>query len=182
MASLAIGATLRLETDGPPEGKSVQDFQCQLAGPLGLVGDTLFWGTLKPNAALLALFIGFLLYGDSLAPLIAAIGFLFVFNILHLWIRWWGLKTGWRLGDRVLSALGKSPITTLKTWLPIEGAVLLGLVAGAVLRIGASQSWYAVAAVMAGGLWAWVGTQLRLSVPIVTAIPLIMLLIVGAFS
>jgi len=180
MASLALGATLRREIEGSPDAKSIQEFHCRLAGPLGLIGDTIFWGTLKPNAALLSLLIAFLWYGDSVTPLIAVTGFLFVFNVPHLWMRWWGLTKGWQLGDRVLSALGKPPITTLKRWFPIEGAILLGLVLGVILANGISQFWYAPTIVIAGGLWAWVGSKFHLSVPVVTAIPLVILLIAAS--
>jgi PTS system mannose-specific IID component len=181
LASLALGATLRREVEGSPDVKSIQDFHCHLSGPLGLIGDTLFWGTSKPNAALLSLLLAFLLYGDSVTPLIAAVGFLFVFNIPHLWMRWWGLVKGWQLGDRVLSALGKPPIIILKTWFPFEGAILLGLVGGAVFAHGFSQFWYAPLIVIGGALWAWMGSKLHFSVPAVAAIPLVILLIAACF-
>jgi PTS system mannose-specific IID component len=177
LASLAVGATLRREADGSPDQQSIQDFHNRLAGPLGLMGDTLFWGGWKPTCALLGVLISFILLGDSLAPLIAAAAFLLVYNYRHLWIRWWGLKTGYHLGDGVLRALDNRPFPRLQKQVPTEGAILLGLVSGAVLATGTSLSPWAAVTAIAGGLWAWVGNRLRFGAPLVVGIALAVMLV-----
>jgi PTS system mannose-specific IID component len=179
LASLAVGATLRRETEQPRDQASIQTFHLRLSGPFGLAGDSLFWRTIKPAYALLGLLISYILYGDSLAPVAAAAGFLFVYNTTHLWVRWWGLRKGWELGDKVLTVLGKPPLAHLQSHAAVEGAVLLGLVAGAVLITGTTMSLWAPVILMIGGILAWAGTMLRLSVPWVTGIALILLLISG---
>jgi PTS system mannose-specific IID component len=179
MASLAVGATLRRECDHPRDIDSIQEFHKTLAGPLGLVGDNLFWGTAKPAYALFGILISFILYGDKLAPAAAAVGFLTAYNAMHLWMRWWGLKTGWQYGDAVLTVLGKPSFVRLQPWTMAEGAVFLGLVSGAVLAMGFSLSPWIPLAVIAGGLWTWAGTTLRLPATWIVGFGLALLLLGG---
>jgi len=180
LASLALGATLRREDSRPRDTDSIQEFQQRLAGPLGLVGDSLFWKTAKPAAALFGMLVSYLLYGDSLSPLVSAVAFLLSYNVLHLKMRWWGLAKGWDLGDMVLTALGKPPITRELAWATTKGSLFLGLVAGAVVAAGASLSPWTLVAIIAGGLWTWAGSTLRLSVTWIVASALALLLIGGA--
>jgi PTS system mannose-specific IID component len=180
MASLAVGATLRRELDAPQDTDSIQEFYKRLAGPLGLVGDSLFWGSAKPAYALFGILISYILYGDSLAPIAAAAGFLIAYNSIHLWMRWWGLKTGWECGDSVLSVLRKPSFARLQPWTLTEGAVFLGLVAGAVCAIGLSMSPWILVAMIAGGLWTWAGTMLRLPATWIVGMALALLLLGGA--
>jgi len=180
VASLALGATLRREHDRPRDADAIKEFHQRLAGPLGLVGDLLFWKTAKPAAALFGILVSYLLYGDSLAPLVSAAAFLLSYNVLHLRIRWWGLKKGWELGDTVLSVLGKPPITRELAWATTKGALFLGLVLGAVAATAASLSPWTVISMVAGGLWTWACVALRLSVTWIVASALASLLIGGA--
>jgi PTS system mannose-specific IID component len=180
MASLAVGATLRREQDSPQDIDSIQEFHKTLAGPLGLVGDTLFWGTAKPAYALFGILISYILYGDSLAPISAAAGFLIAYNTVHLWMRWWGLKTGWEYGDAVLNVLGKPSFARLRPWTLTEGAIFLGLVTGAVCATGFSMSPWILVAMIAGGLWTWAGTIFRLSATWIVGLALALLLVGGA--
>lgn len=181
MASLAIGATLRREATNPQDRRSIQEFHNALAGPLGLVGDSLFWRTTKPACALLGIFISYIIYGDSLAPLAAAAGFLLVYNVTHLRIRWWGLQRGWELGDNVLAALREPLMVRLLKSATAEGAIILGMATAAIVATAATLSIWALIIMIAGGLWAWLGTQLRLPVTWVVAISVLVLLLGASF-
>ena len=181
LASLAVGATLRREVEGSPTRDEIMQFHNTLAGPLGLTGDSIFWSGWKPACALFGVLIGLMLTGASLAPALTVIGFLIAYNIPHFHIRWWGLVTGWELGDQVLTALRKQPIKRLQKLVPIEGAILLGLVVGVTLAAAASLSLTAAVAVVAGGLWSWIGTKLQLPIQWIVVIPLAVVLLMGCF-
>jgi mannose/fructose/N-acetylgalactosamine-specific phosphotransferase system component IID len=66
-----------------------------MGGAFGAVGDHVLWGTWRPFSALIALSVGVLVASPTRAWGIAAewwiVGFLVMFNAVHLWLRWRGL-------------------------------------------------------------------------------------------
>jgi PTS system mannose-specific IID component len=99
LASLAVGAAARAETDGVPPEK-IERLRSALAGPLGSLGDRLIWAGWLPACAA----IGLLLVALS-AGAWAVVVFLALYNLLHVWLRIWGLRAGWRTGVGVAGAL-----------------------------------------------------------------------------
>ena len=101
LASVAVGALARAELDGEPPQR-IERFRTALCGPLGSVGDRLVWAGWLPFCSLASLAIFGL--GAS-APVVVGF-FLLVYNAGHFGLRAWGLRTGWKHGLRVASALG----------------------------------------------------------------------------
>lgn len=106
-ASLAIGSVLRQEADladrnvsGNEDAvESINRYKADLCGPLGLLGDQIFWHLLKPLAAALGIMAVLLTGGvGPTAALSGAVILLAAFNPLHLWMRWRGLKIGFKAG------------------------------------------------------------------------------------
>jgi PTS system mannose-specific IID component len=99
LCGLAVGATARAEHDGmPPE--QVERLRAALCGPLGSLGDRLVW------AGWLPLTSGLALIGVALGlGLPAILGFLVLYNVGHVALRWWALRAGWTYGARVALAL-----------------------------------------------------------------------------
>jgi len=154
LCGLAVGATARAEHDGvPPE--QVERLQTALCGPIGALGDRLVWAGWLPFTS------GLALIGVALGlGLRAVIGFLIVYNIGHVALRWWALRAGWTYGGRVATAL-REPVLQRATTL---SAPAMALVMGAALPLvaryltGGFLGWTraALAAVAAGGfalLW-----------------------------
>jgi mannose/fructose/N-acetylgalactosamine-specific phosphotransferase system component IID len=134
LAGLALGATVRAEYDGVP-GAQVQRLRTAVGGPLGALGDQLFWAGLLPalvGAALLGVTLG--------APGLAVGGLLVAWNALRLAVTAWGLGVGLREGLAVGRAIRAS-------WLN-EAAQRVGRLAG--LAVGAALP--AAAAWLLGGL------------------------------
>jgi len=99
LAGLAVGAAARAEHDGAP-AELIERLRAALCGPLGSIGDRLIW------AGWLPLLSGLTLAAISLgAGWTAVVGFLVVYNIGHVALRWWALREGWKHGVRVASAL-----------------------------------------------------------------------------
>jgi len=113
LAAIAVGALARAELDGEPPER-IERFRTALPGPLGSVGDRLVWAAWLPFCSLLAL----LVFGLDAGTADVILTFLVVYNTGHLWLRWWGLRTGWRHGLRVAAALG-SPV--LRRGIPVIG-------------------------------------------------------------
>jgi PTS system mannose-specific IID component len=100
LASLAVGALARAELDAaPPE--QIERFRNALVGPLGSVGDQLFWAGWLPCCAMIAL----LAYGLGGSSLFVVLLFLGAYNAGHIAMRVWGLEAGWRSGLRLAGAL-----------------------------------------------------------------------------
>ncbi len=135
LAGMAMGAVLRLETDGaPPE--LVRRFKVAVRGSLGGLGDALVWAGWLPATLLLALVVW--LVG---APWWVVIpGFLVLYNAGHLALRVWafrvGLAEGKDLGRRIRA-------TGLKRRTELLGkvcVVLVGVVAGILFLHGPGVS------------------------------------------
>jgi mannose PTS system EIID component len=113
LAAIAVGALARAELDGEPPER-IERFRTALAGPLGSVGDRLVWAAWLPFCSLLAL----LVFGLGAGTAAVVLTFLVVYNAGHLWLRAWGLRTGWKHGLRVAAGLG-NPV--LRRGIPVIG-------------------------------------------------------------
>lgn len=105
LAGLALGASVRAEYDGLP-GAQVSRLRTALGGPLGALGDQLFWAGLVPllvGATLALVAIG---YGPA-AILVLLVGY----NVVRWRVAAWALTAGLRAGTDVGTVLQQS-------WLP----------------------------------------------------------------
>jgi PTS system mannose-specific IID component len=100
LASVAVGALARAELDGEPAEK-IERFRTALPGPLGSVGDRLIWAGWLPFCSFVALAV----YGLGGGPLGVLLTFLGLYNVVHIALRAWGLRTGWNRGMHVAQAL-----------------------------------------------------------------------------
>ena len=99
LCGMAVGAAARAEHDGVP-AEQIERLRTALSGPLGSLGDRLVWAGWLPFNS------GLALAGDRARPGWSAIvGFLVLYNIGHVGLRWWALKAGWTHGLRVADAL-----------------------------------------------------------------------------
>lgn len=96
--------------------EGIQAVKGGLMGPLAGIGDSLFFGTLRPIIAGVAVTLA--LTGNPLAPIF----FLVAINVIHFWVRWSGIQYGYRLGDRFLEQMEGMQI---HKWM--ESAAILGL-------------------------------------------------------
>ncbi|MGC9325408.1 MAG: PTS system mannose/fructose/sorbose family transporter subunit IID [Desulfomonilia bacterium] len=121
MAPTILGVFLNLESQRRPE--IAESIQSSLSGSLAAIGDTFFWGTLKPLVALL--FLLFFLVDQAWGILLGLIGY----NIAHLWVMWWGFTRGCAEGPQGALRLGK----LLSVDLSKRISLLIPLLAGIVL-------------------------------------------------
>jgi len=128
MASFALGAVARVEEKAWLENWSdyrpIEVFKERLIGPLGVLGDRLFWSTLKPLTALIG--IAVTLKWGFWGPLV----FFVLYNIPHLYWRYHGLFKGYQLGfDVVREISGRVYERHLRFLRPL-GAFALGFLTG----------------------------------------------------
>lgn len=107
-ASFILGATIRREEDfaaGRATAAAVAELKQNLTAPLGALGDSYFWGALKPLAAAVAVLL--LVSGAWWAPL----AFLALYNLFHLGLRLLLVFEGYRSGGDVMALMARFNFT-----------------------------------------------------------------------
>jgi len=123
LAPAVLGATLNLEEQASPGGGgavSGDDFRKMILAPFAAMGDALFWGGIRPLAAVIALF--FAARQSLWAPLV----FLLLFNVPHLWFRISGFLMGYRSGIGIVEAAQRLRLPDLAIRVKESTVVLLG--------------------------------------------------------
>lgn len=151
LAALAVGAAARAEVNGEPPER-VERLRAALTGPLGSLGDRLIWAGWLPACAA----IGLLLVAFR-AGVWSVVTFLVLYNALHVWLRVWGLRMGWRSGTGVAAALASPGLQRLLEVVAPVAAVTVGAALPTVLgwypfRTGWEIAAGAAAALLCAGL------------------------------
>ena len=173
LAGIAVGAAARAELDGAP-GPTVQRLRTALCGPLGSLGDQLFWIGLIPalTGAALAL-----LAERGTAWIVA--GLVVIYNAIRLGVTWWGLHLGLAAGARVGAALGRSELPATATRVGYAAGFAVGLAVPLVVRWYVpgltSAAWLAGAT---GGVVGAVAALVRRRMPPASTVTLVVLVVV----
>ncbi|MBE0598806.1 MAG: PTS system mannose/fructose/sorbose family transporter subunit IID [Desulfuromonadales bacterium] len=123
MASPVLGTLLALEEKscrGEKTYLGVQEFRRMIMAPYAAVGDALFWGGLRPAAAAVALL--FALRESLWAPVV----FLLMFNLPHLFFRFFGLVQGYVQGLKIVEVIQGRRLPDLAIRFKEATVVLLG--------------------------------------------------------
>ncbi|HEV8151161.1 MAG TPA: PTS system mannose/fructose/sorbose family transporter subunit IID, partial [Gemmatimonadales bacterium] len=102
LAGAAVGALAKAELDGEP-GERILRLRTALSGPLGALGDQLFWAGIVPTVMASALIAVALGAGIGVLAL-AVLGY----NLLRVMVTWWGLRVGLQHGLQVAHAISQS--------------------------------------------------------------------------
>lgn len=126
LASFILGAAVRVEEERANNRNvngDVSSLKAALTAPLGALGDTFFWGALKPFAAVVA--VALLMTGHWWAPVL----FLVFYNVWHVSLRagmiFWGYRSG---GDAMALMVRYSMMNIAKRMKLITLSVLGGLI------------------------------------------------------
>lgn len=140
LAGLAVGAVARAEHDGDTPD-DVARLRSALRGTLGAVGDRLVWAGSLPvaSAAGLTLTAAGLGWAGPLA-------FLLIYNVVHLWLRAWGLRAGWQCGRNLAPALRSDTLMLLLRGMGPAALLLLGM------ALPLTAAWFLDRLDLAGGV------------------------------
>lgn len=127
MGSVILGASVRLEervAEGKADPRAIGTFKVGLMGSLGAIGDSFFWGALRPMAsvagALLAL----------LHPLLGVGALLFFYNVAHLSLRRRGFAAGMEGPEEAVGWLKRAALNIRTDDRKMLAAILGGAYAG----------------------------------------------------
>jgi PTS system mannose-specific IID component len=126
-ASFILGAAIRLEHDratGKNAGADVSGLKAALMAPLGALGDSFFWGALKPMAAVAA--VALAIAGSWWAPVL----FLIIFNIWHLGLRLGMLFWGYNNGGDAVALMARYRFTIIAKRFKVVSLSMLGGIIG----------------------------------------------------
>ncbi len=158
MATYIIGAVAAGELEADEVGgETVADVKKSLSGPLGMAGDALLWGSLRPLAGLAGVMVALL--GHAWA----AVALLVLYNVPHLSLRARGIAAGVALGPaaarEVLGPRFKKAVRVCRA----AGAFTAGIVLAVAFRgSGDFEPWRLVAS---GGFFALAYAAARLGIP-----------------
>ncbi|TLM68978.1 MAG: PTS mannose/fructose/sorbose transporter family subunit IID [Deltaproteobacteria bacterium] len=124
MATWVAGTVLRLE-EKQAAGEAVPldaaAFRSMVMAPYAAMGDALFWGGLRPLAAVAALLLA--IHGEMWAPLLLLV----MFNVPHLVCRCSGWLLGYRQELASAELLQRLRLPDAAIWLKEATIVLLGI-------------------------------------------------------
>lgn len=120
LAGAAVGSLAKAELDAEP-GERILRLRTALSGPLGALGDQLFWAGIVPATMGLGL-IAVALGGGLVAVGLAVLGY----NIIRVLVTAWGLRIGLAHGIGVAHAISRSWLPRLAPKAGDLAAVLVG--------------------------------------------------------
>lgn len=120
MSGAIIGSVVRLEESGNGDPAAIESLKRTLMAPYAAMGDSLFWGSLKPFCAVLAVFLA--LQGFLLAPA----AFLLVYSPLHFLVRYRGFREGYKQGRGAIDFIRKLNLPETARRFRWMSVVLLG--------------------------------------------------------
>ncbi len=120
MAGIAVGALARAELDHQP-GERILRLRTALSGPLGALGDQLFWAGIVPSI------MGVMLIASALGHgLQALVGMVVGYNVCRLLVTGWGLRLGLSYGLDVGGEISHSRLRAMAGAAGLLAAVVIG--------------------------------------------------------
>ena len=145
MAPTVMGVLLNLEEQG--NAGQADKLKQALSSSLAAIGDSFFWATLKPVAALLFLLAA--ITGEVWAMALVLVAY----NALHVWTMAWGFSRGYRSGPEGALAVGRvagMALASLSAWpgigegMPLAAGVFILSLAAHRFKLGVFRLFYGV--------------------------------------
>ena len=123
-SSWLLGAIAKLEQEAVSQrwenDRPIHIFKERLYGPMGAIGDTLFWKLLKPVAAMVGI-LASMLFG-----IVGIAIFLVLYNVPHIWFRYSALVKGYNEGFDLVRHISVRRFQKLFARLKSIGILLVG--------------------------------------------------------
>ena len=131
MGAMILGASVRLEervAAGEADPRGIGTFKVGLMGSLGAIGDSFFWGALRPMASAAGVLLA------MLHPAAGIVGLLIFYNVTHFTIRYRGFAAGKQGPEGAIVWLKQAALNIRaedrKTAAAILGGAFAGVFAG----------------------------------------------------
>ena len=135
MASLIIGLVVKMEEENSQRGlgssEEISTVKKNMAGPLAAMGDTLFWGTFRPLAAILTSGLMLLSFKVNIGVdlIYVPIFFIVFYNLINIPFRYWGIVISYELGGRIIGKVASINFQKIVNALRLfTGVVIIGII------------------------------------------------------
>jgi len=125
MSAPVLGAVIKMEEEvcsGKRDPHDIIAFKKSLSGPFSAIGDSFFWGSVRPLASIAG--VCGAIYFETVGPVVL----LLFYNLFHLWMRWFGLVSGYQLGVDVVVYIKELEMLRWVRWIRYLTVVLLAFV------------------------------------------------------
>lgn len=123
---LAAGDELSLD-----QGESeIQSIKSTLMGPLGALGDTFFWTTIRPFLAVIAVMIVLLSIPQWNLAVLGPLCFIICYNVAHIYIRFYGVFQGYKSGGEMTKLIRRFDLAATVERIQTLGIGCIGLFVG----------------------------------------------------
>jgi len=139
LSPLTVGIAAAMEEENARDetfdARSINAVKASLMGPLSGIGDSIFWGTLRPLAGGIACSLA--LAGNPIAPIL----FLVLFNFFNIGCRYLCLFKGYELGTSFISKIEKSGVMQ-KVFVAagIIGLLVIGAMSASMVTVALAPS------------------------------------------
>jgi mannose/fructose/N-acetylgalactosamine-specific phosphotransferase system component IID len=110
--------------------QEMQSIKSALMGPLGALGDTFFWTTIRPFLALIAVIIVLLSLPQWNLAVVGPLFFIICYNIAHIYIRFYGVFQGYKSGGEITKLIRQFDLAETVERIQTVGIGLIGLFIG----------------------------------------------------
>ena len=152
MASFVLGAVIRMEEKysqgGEIEAEDIMLFKKCMMGPMGALGDSFFWVSLRPALGVFTAALA--LIGWGLAPVM----FLFLYNVPHFFIKIFGVHQGYALDKKVVEKIRQYNFFQYGIYLKSLMLIILGAMIPIVIKFEKSISGKDVRVILQVGILA----------------------------
>lgn len=142
LAAAVLGAVIRLEERGEDVAQAGPRLKRALMGPYGAIGDSLYWGALKPLLVLACLHLAYA--GQAVAPVL----FVAAFGAANLGGRAAAFAAGYRNAEGVVDVVAGMDLLGWARRIKVACAVLLGTLLSLAGRATLLDAWEVPG-------WAW---------------------------
>lgn len=129
LAGVILGAAIRLEervAAGEGDPRAIGTFKVGLMGSLGAIGDSYFWGALKPMASAVGAILALV------NPFLGIAALLLLYNASHLAVRFRGFASGMGGEDNAVRYLQEAGFAARTEDRKMVAAVMAGAFAGVI--------------------------------------------------
>jgi mannose/fructose/N-acetylgalactosamine-specific phosphotransferase system component IID len=110
--------------------QEMQTIKLTLMGPLGALGDTFFWMTIRPFLALIAVIIVLLSIPQWNLAVLGPLFFIIWYNVAHIYIRFYGVFQGYKAGGEMAKLIRQFDLAGTVERIQTVGIGLIGLFIG----------------------------------------------------
>ena len=131
---VAIAREERYARGDEDDSSQVAFFKNCMMGPVAGIGDEFFWASLRPFLMILGISLAILAWDHAAIGLWGVLGVLTIYNIIHLFVRWAALRSGYHEDVKIIGRLRNFTHLRLTKVFRISSYLLVGVVAA--FRIG----------------------------------------------